>query len=426
VGGVENDGDCRTQTMKVAFDGARRDVVTRGTKPLEDCARGDLSWRARQAREDAEQSDDGVLRATRHWASPLRPHSDPCATRSITGRYGKPAVRWGTEGDRDQPANLIGLIANTRFAAPTAGNAGNAATEYVGTPSAESTTEHQSEVVMSTVGGGTETTHRYAYYRAVQLKHVLELRDDTAMNLAPAGAIYYPWRIYYGHSYVRWVRGSSETFTVELGAKFLSAGGGIEAFTKENKLEAGLAGSGLAPSSGQAIFAKNAAEVEGSYVPTGNPVPILVEYRRIPNVAFTDSSIAWVSIPKKRVEIRFSSIQVKSHGSWAYDYSNWTINATCKVNGAIKGEPGQVLARKVSVGSYPLAWSTVIEAQETDSIECYTNGNYTRTTGTPSLSSATTGLVFPSSLKSGPVTGTAAGKDSNTDYAITYSATLLP
>jgi hypothetical protein len=65
------------------------------------------------------------------------------------------------------------------------------------------------ELIAANVGGwgvvgadaADESQLRRASYRAMQIEYVDQLNDMSAMRSPPDAAVYYPARIYYGHSY---------------------------------------------------------------------------------------------------------------------------------------------------------------------------------------------------------------------------------
>lgn len=146
-------------------------------------------------------------------------------------------------------------------------------------------------------GVGDARASRFASYRAVQIAEVHEIDDTTVMADAPLYAVYYPWRIYMGFSYEVVIHGDAEHFHAGARAALPMFSGAIEGFAKRYELELEARGRGLHPVHGRAIFAKTADELESSYqASTGEPVPILVEWRRIPGREGHTEKVEWVEL----------------------------------------------------------------------------------------------------------------------------------
>jgi hypothetical protein len=259
---------------------------------------------------------------------------------------------------------------------------------------------------------------RFGVFRAVQLAQVYELRDNTAMNRPPPGAVYYPWRIYVGHSYTEVVEGDRTQFTAEVGAEFLKWGANVEVEESRHQLQHHVAGRGLKPTSGHAIFAQSPEEIQRSYTTVGETAPIVVEYRQIPNTRSADGSIAWEQ--SKPVQVRFTNLQVAADGSALYGQADWAMSFQCLVNGQPYGA-AQPLQQRVSRGSYPLAFSQVLQVTGDDTVECKASGQYKRLGGWGRLGESTTGPIAASRL-AGPTGSVMYGRDANTGYAINWTA----
>jgi hypothetical protein len=245
--------------------------------------------------------------------------------------------------------------------------------EYVFVESSEELKANASAWNFVSVGGGFDTSRRWAAYRAYQLAGVAELDDSTKMSKPPLGAVYYPWRVYLGHAYEEVVSGNSREFNMKARAQFLVFGGSIEGFARQQGLQNHSVGRGLRPASGQAIFAKTPEQIHGAYVAEGPPVPIIVEYRQIPGTAFDPSRIPWEA-PLTAV-VRFTQLNVADDGSW--DSTPWVLTATCRVNDRdVPVEQPQVWSGKVDdeKNPYPLQWSTRYDVLPGDTLSCGTSG----------------------------------------------------
>jgi hypothetical protein len=172
--------------------------------------------------------------------------------------------------------------------------------------------------------GGNMDMHagrRYASYRAVQIKEVYEVDDTTAMRMSPPHAIYYPWRIYLGHSYEMLYEGDVDQFNVGVQANFLAWKAGVKEFASEYHLKLRSVGHGLQPRTDNAIFARTQEEIEKFYATSSEPVPILVEWREIPGRRGRERTITW-NEPRQDCAGQRGCRPCKV---WAFDYVEWTI-----------------------------------------------------------------------------------------------------
>ena len=148
------------------------------------------------------------------------------------------------------------------------------------------------------VSGTAAVRKRFAVYRAVQITHVLELNDTIEPRPAPADAAYYMRKIYFGRVFEVVLSGSQEAFTANVRADLLAWSAGIDAAAKQYRLDTHIFAKGLKPKA-QAIFAKSEIEIREQYAEdadynAGKPVPVLVEYRRIPGADLGPSeTVEW-------------------------------------------------------------------------------------------------------------------------------------
>jgi len=121
----------------------------------------------------------------------------------------------------------------------------------------------------------------YVSRRLVEVKDVIELDETTGARSAPEGAVYYPSKVYVGWSYEVVCQVDRSLLDADAEAGFLLARAKAEAlFKKEDARCRGL-GLGVEFDSRKAIFAKSIEEV-GRKFRSSSPVPVLVEWRRIP------------------------------------------------------------------------------------------------------------------------------------------------
>jgi hypothetical protein len=112
----------------------------------------------------------------------------------------------------------------------------------------------------------------------------LQVNPRSAPNRLPPEAKWYVSKIYYGSTYDEVVFGQATTFTPSVGANFLSWGGSLSGFVAQNHLQTTMVIRGMRPNNGAAIFSQNVAEAARNFTTEGGEVPILVEYKTVPNI----------------------------------------------------------------------------------------------------------------------------------------------
>lgn len=78
---------------------------------------------------------------------------------------------------------------------------------------------------------------------------------------APATAVYFVSKLYYGHSYEALFTGDSTNFTSAVAASLQAATGSISAKAASQNLTTTNVGRGLVPNGGSAIFAASQGDV---------------------------------------------------------------------------------------------------------------------------------------------------------------------
>ena len=151
-------------------------------------------------------------------------------------------------------------------------------------------------------------------------------------------------------------------------------------------------------------------------------MPIVVDYRQIPNTRTKDGTIVWVA--PKTVQVRFTNLQIGAHGALVYSSDQWSMSFQCSVNGQPYGNP-QAFQQNVSVANYPLTFSQQLQVNDNDSIECFASGTYLRAGSLQNLGRSTTGPIIAGRL-TGQTGGVMQGRDAKTSYAITWTATRTP
>lgn len=235
---------------------------------------------------------------------------------------------------------------------------------------------------------GGDTEQRFASYRASQLVEFREIDDATTIRPdAPARAVWYIARIYYGRSYELIVHGEKRRFNKKVKARFFFAKGSVKTFAEQNGLSVAAQGRGLEPVDGDAIFAEGEEEISKAYKQSGDPVPIFVEYRSIPQSCVpSDEAVEW--LPPWHTRVSFDRIDIYRH-----DESTWNIEARCLVNDRqIVLENPIIWSKRTGIGSrctggvpgpqgdpdfcsYKLYWEEDIELVEGDRVRCGITGS---------------------------------------------------
>ncbi len=178
-------------------------------------------------------------------------------------------------------------------------------------------------------------TTRYMSMRANQVDYFEEVDLTRPGTAAPNSAVYFVSKLYYGHSYEALFQADQTTLTASVAADLKASSGSINAKATQYNLQESNVGRGLAPKSGDAIFAASAADVMKNYSATAEAaVPIFIEYRLVPGAVETPgTSIAWASSIKPTIHI--DEVDIFHNGAYL-DASNtkWAISVTCKLNGA--------------------------------------------------------------------------------------------
>lgn len=291
------------------------------------------------------------------------------------------------------------------------------------------------------------SARRFMSMRAYQVDYYEDVDLTTAAQSAPPGSVYFVSKIFFGHSYEALFSGDESTFSAAVAATLPSASGSIQAKASQLGITASQVGHGLEPLDGDALFTASQADVQAHYTASGPSVPIYVEYRLVPGASAPPGTpIAWTSA--KHATVAIDEIDVFHNGSY-FDASNtaWSVNAICKVNGAVVSSGpvwshGSVSAggsHVASDGTGPqdpndasptstygryasLPFSTTLPVADGNVIECNLSGS--RTDGSSPID------LPPVSVRvdvdtSGDVEGRAGNYDSGNrlDYQVHYRVT---
>ncbi len=148
---------------------------------------------------------------------------------------------------------------------------------------------------------------RFASYRAEQITEIHAVDDMSAPQAAPATAMYYLAKVFYGRSFEARLSGEEKRFHSGIAGTFLSGKleGGLENFAEKHRLEFTSVGRGLRPKSSAAIYARQPSEIEQNYTVDGTvAVPVEVEYRLIPGRDLPKvEPVVWHKQARYRVEL---------------------------------------------------------------------------------------------------------------------------
>lgn len=136
--------------------------------------------------------------------------------------------------------------------------------------------------LMAGLGTSWNASHRYQLYRALQLAEVVTLDERQAMREPPAEAVFYLAEVRTGASYDMFVRDTQTSQRDFAGLDGFS----IEQLQSQGRYQITQRGSGLAPTTGSAIFAMTPSQVASAYAASGTPVAIELVFRTIPTRTF--------------------------------------------------------------------------------------------------------------------------------------------
>ena len=156
---------------------------------------------------------------------------------------------------------------------------------------------------------------RYVVYRAIQVTSAIEVDDTDEPRAAGSDAAYYIRKIYFGRVYEQVFSGSADEFTTGVRAELLAIDGAVRFQQAHRNIASQVFARGLSPKA-TAIFAKTPKEIQDAYTEdktynAGNPVPVLVEYRRIPGAKLDDyNEFEWKKPPPVVGQVKVRLIQV--------------------------------------------------------------------------------------------------------------------
>lgn len=270
---------------------------------------------------------------------------------------------------------------------------------------------------------GMDGRSRFGSYRAYQVTHVAELDDSAPMRRPPPGSVYYPWRIFFGYSYEEVIVGDARSFNAGVKLNLGKYSGAIGAFTSSNNLTSRMAGRGLRPASGKAIFARTPEEIRTTYSQDGPPVPIFVEYRQLPYTQALTGQVQWME--PLDVEIRFSDLVVGDDGTAGS--TPWVVLAFCLVNGGdFPIHSRDVLNGRVEdPHTYPLTWVERLSLFPGDVVECGTQGTLHDHITSPRPIGR--GKMEPISVQPNlAVNGAFRGSNASSRYDVRWSVRVVP
>lgn len=269
-----------------------------------------------------------------------------------------------------------------------------------------------------------QSGHQYAYFRAAYLSQACQINDSTAMVQPPAGAVYYVAKVLVGASYSTVLDGSSSQFNAGAKAEFHAYNGKLDLFKKNHELNSVGRGKGLEPTTAISLFSEP-SNVARNYRMNRNGDPIIVVYRQIPG-ARVNAGAGGPPAATKTIDFRFTGLNVQQSGSSVHDFSNWKLTTYCNLNGNLYGERSEFPSARVTTGTNPLSFSQSITASDSDVIECFAEGTYTRgswgVTTTHTIPRVSTGLIRVGRL---PQAMSTPGGDGTAKFSISWAATKL-
>jgi len=262
--------------------------------------------------------------------------------------------------------------------------------------------------------------HTYGYYRAMHLTRSCLIPPGSPLRKAPPGSTYFVSKILFGHSYTVVVHGESRSFTAGVGADFAIFGGSASAFAKQYNLTQSGFGKGLQPVTEASLFSEPMKIADNYRAPNEEPDAVIVEYTQLPDAVLPTAP---GPLPERLVEVRFSSLIVRSRGADMLS-SHWSMFVQCYINNQPDQEHTEFLDVDLSEGTLPVTFARSLHVHDDDSIECKVEGTYTRHFARSKLAPASTGAI---SIPPGgaPNSGVLSSRDANTDYSIAWTASRL-
>jgi hypothetical protein len=272
-------------------------------------------------------------------------------------------------------------------------------------------------------GMGTANDYRFASYRAWDV-HFISAVDDRYPHAAPPpGAVWYPARIYWGHSYEQVCFGDAHTFTSSVAAKFKVLDGDVDNFARSNDLQCQLSGRGLTPTKPGAIFAGSDQDVRRYYTDSGPIAPVFVEYRLIPGIAPPPAGmINWLA--PYTVTVRFNAIRVGYQVNWFR--ASWNAQGFCLVNGQPVGPPTPAVnGDKVTDGTQlSVNWVAPLSVAPGDKIACGLQGTFS---GMARAGQIARGVMQDTVIRGpGSFSGAFDGSNADTRYTVQYTVSVSP
>lgn len=199
------------------------------------------------------------------------------------------------------------------------------------------------------LGYGARTSRRFASYRAVQVGEVHEIDDTSPIRPSNLNAVYYPWKVYLGHSYEVLLEGDEAEFHSGARADLLAASAGVDDFARRHHLSFRAVGYGLRPTSNKAIFARTQDEIRAHYAAESDrAVPILVEWREIPGRRANVTPIAWTSLQQGCAGQK----GCEPCEEWEFSYIEWQLPESDPSGNkwdSVHGLPDAVLTLRVGI-----------------------------------------------------------------------------
>lgn len=225
-------------------------------------------------------------------------------------------------------------------------------------------------------GGSSQSSTRYATYRAMQIDKTKYVDDTKEIRALSPDALFFLHKIHYGRMYEAQFSGDMNAFSAEVAVGFWVFSGSMESYAERNRLRMTASGKGCSPKGDGAIFAKTEDQIERNYDCSGEPAAILGEYRSIPKSCLPDSAIIdWE--PATKIEISFPEVKTGDPGCQDDDgITTWNLRVTCKLNGQEIhfDDPFLFEGETISPGRMETNFLEYLYATEGDHILCSTEG----------------------------------------------------
>jgi hypothetical protein len=176
-----------------------------------------------------------------------------------------------------------------------------------------------------------------------------------------------------------------------------------------------------------ADYAKTPEDIQSHYERSSEPVPIFVDYRRIPGRGGQTEHAAWAD--PIAVEFKVDNFLVQVDGS-TVGSTRWNMSAYCTVNSQEDPDSAVVIwdNNKVQRGeSYTTTTTVHISAFDGDRVRCFTRGKWKHqiTRADDNLAPGGMSEEWTAHTNAIPVSGSYEAKDAATGYVVKYTIRVV-